>query len=128
MTVIVTGGKYAAASLSSVGTTLVTTTTSPFGVNDFGVSRLVGLWNSTGTIFKGMAWVRRRVAANQLQLQTEFFDPSTGIAVTQVAGDTAISGSITMAVTAVTGTIYLYSQFSGRGITQLSTYIRQYYL
>lgn len=90
MAITITGAKYASASVSAVGTTTVTVTTTPFLVADFTTQRLVGLWNSAGTTFKGMAWVRRRVSSSQLELVTPFFDPATGATVTQVVGDTVL--------------------------------------
>lgn len=82
----ITGGRYAAASVSSVGTTTVTVGTTPFVQADFTKQRLVGLWTS-GAVFKGMTWVRRWVSTSQIELERPFFDPATGLTVTQVVGD-----------------------------------------
>lgn len=90
MAITITGAKYASASVSAVGTTTVTVTTTPFVAADFTTQRLVGLWNSAGTTFKGMAWVRRQVSTSQLELVTPFFDPATGATVTQVVGNTVL--------------------------------------
>ena len=87
MPITITGSKYSSATLSSVGTTTITVSTTPFVLADFTSQRLVGLWNSAGTTFKAMAWVRRHVSTSQLELQTEFFDPATGLTVAQVVGD-----------------------------------------
>lgn len=90
MAITITGGKYASAAISSVGTTTLTVSSTPFVSGDFSTQRLVGLWNSSGSTFKGMAYVRRWVSASQLELQTQFFDPATGATVTQVIGDTVL--------------------------------------
>lgn len=82
----ITGGKYASASISVVGTTTCTVTTTPFVSGDFGVQRLVGLWSSA-SVFKGIAYVRRWVSTSQLQLESQFFDPVNGNIITQAAGD-----------------------------------------
>lgn len=90
MAITLTGGKYTSAAVSSVGTTTVTVGTTPFISGDFSVARRVDLYNSAGTTFKGMAFVRRWVSASQLEMETEFFDPKTGANVTQVVGDTVL--------------------------------------
>ena len=90
MPITITGAKYASASISAVGTTTVTVTTTPFVSGDFSAQRIVGLWNSAGTTFKGMAWVRRYVSTSSLELVTPFFDPATGATVSQVVGDTVL--------------------------------------
>lgn len=90
MAITITGGKYSAASVSSVGTTTVTVSTTPFVSGDFAVPRRVDLFNSAGTTFKGTAFVRQWNSTSQLQLETQFFDPKTGDAVTQVVGDTVL--------------------------------------
>lgn len=82
----ITGGRYAAASVSAVGTTTVQVSTAPFVQAGFTKQRLVGLWTSGG-VFKGMTWVRRWVSTSQLQLERPFFDPATGFAVAQSVGD-----------------------------------------
>lgn len=88
--VTITGAKYASAALSSVDTTTITVSTTPFVSGDFAVARRVDLYNSAGTTFKGMAFVRAYVSTSSLQLETEFFDPKTGSTVTQVVGDTVL--------------------------------------
>jgi len=90
MAITITGAKYVAASVSSVGTTTVTVSTTPFVSGDFAAPRRVDLYNSAGTTFKGMAFVRQWVSTSQLQLESVFFDPKTGAAVTQVVGDTVL--------------------------------------
>lgn len=87
MAITITGAKYTAASVSSVGTTTVTVSTTPFVSGDFVAARRVDLYDSSGTTFKGTAFVRSYVSTSQLQLETEFFDPKTGTTVTQVSGD-----------------------------------------
>lgn len=83
----ITGGRYAVATISTVGTTSLTVSTTPFVNGDFTAkTRLIGLWSSTN-IFKGMAWVRAWTSTSALQLQTEFFDPATGQTVSQAVGD-----------------------------------------
>jgi hypothetical protein len=86
MAFTITGAKYGAAAVISVGTTTVATATAPFVSGDFAKQRLVGLWSS-GAVFKGMAWVRRFVSTSQLELERPFFDPATGITATQAVGD-----------------------------------------
>lgn len=90
MAITITGGKYASASVSSVGTTTVTVSTTPFVSGDFAAPRRVDLYNSAGTTFKGMAFVRRFISTSQLEMETVFFDPKTGAAVAQVVGDTVL--------------------------------------
>ncbi len=92
MAITITGGKYAAATLNAVGTTTVTVSGTPFVSSDFGAGkpRVVALFNSAGTTFKGMAYVRRRTSISVLELERAFFDPATGTAVTQVSGDTLL--------------------------------------
>ena len=86
----ITGGKYAVASLSAVNTRTLAVTTTPFVSGDFLVQRIVGLWNSAGTTFKGMAYVRRFLTTSTLELNAPFFDPATGNEVAQVVGDTVL--------------------------------------
>lgn len=87
MAVNITGAKYAARFLASVGTTNVTVTQTVFVSGDFGATqRMVALHSSTGA-FKGIAWVRRWVSGTQLELENQFVDPATGLYVTQVVGD-----------------------------------------
>lgn len=92
MAITITGGKYAVASLNAVGTTTISVGTTPFVSGDFGSNkpRIVGLWNSAGTTFKGMAYVRRYLSTSSLELERAFFDPATGATVTQVSGDTIL--------------------------------------
>ena len=87
MAFAITGSKYSSTTISSVGTTLVNTAAAVFVSTDFTVTRLLGLWDSAGTTFKGMAWARRVVTTSQAELQTPFFDPATGVTATQVVGD-----------------------------------------
>ena len=87
MAITITGGKYASAAVSSVGTTTVSVSTTPFVSGDFSVARRVDLYTSAG-VFKGMAFVRAYVSTSSLQLESEFFDPKTGNTVAQVVGDT----------------------------------------
>lgn len=88
MAITITGGKYAAAYVSTVASSTVTVATTPFLSGDFLTAhRIVGLWNAAGTVFKGYAHVRAWVSTNTLQLESAFFDPATGIAATQVVGD-----------------------------------------
>lgn len=87
MAITITGGKYASAAVSSVGTTTVSVSTTPFVSTDFSVARRVDLYTSAG-VFKGMAFVRAYVSTSSLQLESEFFDPKTGATVAQVVGDT----------------------------------------
>jgi hypothetical protein len=102
MAISITGSKYGNQTLSAVGTTTVTTSVAAFVAGDFVVPRLIGLWDSTAATFKGMAWVRRFISTSQLELQSTIFDPATGLAVTQVAGDVLlVSKNFTEAV--VTG-------------------------
>ena len=87
MAVTITGAKYAARFLASVGTTSITTTQTIFASGDFGATqRMVALHSSVGA-FKGIAWVRRWVSGTQLELENQFVDPATGLYVTQVVGD-----------------------------------------
>ena len=83
----ITGSKYSSTTISSVGTTLVNTAAAVFVSGDFAITRLLGLWDSAGTTFKGLAWARRVVTTSQVELQTVFFDPATGTTATQVVGD-----------------------------------------
>lgn len=87
MAITITGGKYASAAVSSVGTTIVSVSTTPFVSADFNVARRVDLYTSAG-VFKGVAFVRAYISTSSLQLETEFFDPKTGATVAQVVGDT----------------------------------------
>lgn len=73
--------------ISVAASNTVTTDIAAFLASDFLSTRLVGLWDSTGTTFKGVAWVRRLVSASTLELQTPMFDPATGISAIQVVGD-----------------------------------------
>jgi len=86
MTITITGGKYTAAAVASVGTTSVAVTTTPFVSGDFAVQRRVDLFTSAN-VFKGMAFVRSWTNTATLQLETQFFDPKTGATVSQVVGD-----------------------------------------
>ena len=91
MAITISGGKYANNTIASVGTaTTVTASTANFVSTDFTVQRVVGMWNSAGTTFLGMAFVRAFVSTSQLQLETAFFDPATGLAVAQTAGNIII--------------------------------------
>lgn len=90
MPVNVTGGKYAVAALSAVGTQSLAVSTAPFVLADFTIQRIVGLWNSAGTTFKGFAYARKWVSTSSLELNTPFIDPATGLEVTQVVGDTVL--------------------------------------
>ena len=88
MAITITGGKYANNTIASVGTsTQVTATTANFVSTDFTVQRIVGMWNSSGTTFLGMAFVRAFVSTSVLQLETAFYDPATGATVAQTAGN-----------------------------------------
>jgi predicted secreted protein len=99
MAISITGGKYTQSTISSVGTTTVTSSTAAFVTGDFSVQRLVGLWTSS-SVFKGMSWVRRYVSNTQLELQTNFFDPATGLSVAQLVGDIMlVSKNFTESVT-----------------------------
>lgn len=87
MPVNITGAKYNARFLQSVGTTSITTTQTAFVQADFGATqRMVSLHSITGA-FKGIAWVRQWVSGTQLQLENQFVDPITGLYATQVVGD-----------------------------------------
>ena len=86
MTVTLTGSKYSGA-ITSVGTTTLNNSGASFNSADFNAQRIVGLWNSAGTTYKGVAWVRRWVSATQLELKTRFLDYQ-GNVVTQASGDT----------------------------------------
>ncbi len=92
MTITLTGGKYAAATLSAAATSTVTVGSAIFVSGDFAPTtpRVVGLWNSSATTFKGMAYVRRFVNTTQLQLEGPFYDPRTGAEVAQAVGDTLL--------------------------------------
>jgi hypothetical protein len=108
--VTITGGKYASASVSSVGTTTVTVSTTPFVSTDFAVSRRADLYDSAGTTYKGSAFVRSWVSTSQLQLETAFYDFNTGITATQVVGDTVLisknwADSVTAGITAASNFI-----------------------
>ena len=86
MTITISGGKYANNTIASVGTTTVTATTANFVSTDFSsVQRIVGMWNSAGTTFLGMAFVRSFTSTSVLQLETAFYDPATGATVAQTA-------------------------------------------
>ena len=88
MAITITGGKYAATYISSVGTTTITVASTLYTSADFLTThRIVGLWNADGTVFKGYAHVRAWISTSSLELETEFFDPATGIVATQVVGD-----------------------------------------
>lgn len=86
MAVTITGGKYASATISSVGTTTVTCTGTPFTTSDFNTARRVDLYNNAMTTLKGVAFARKANSTSVIELETEFFDPKTGSTVTQVAG------------------------------------------
>ncbi len=86
MPVAITGAKYPAASLSAVGVSTVTVSTSPFWWYDFNRTRLLGLFTAAG-VFKGLTWARSYVSTNQIQLERPFFDPCTQLNVAQVVGD-----------------------------------------
>jgi hypothetical protein len=83
----ISGSKYGTLALSSVGTTSVSISSSTFVSTDFSVTRLVGMWNSTGATFLGMSWVRAYSSATSLQLQAPFFDPATGNTIAQTSGN-----------------------------------------
>lgn len=89
MAITITGGKYASATVSSVGTTTISVTTTPFVSGDFNVARRVDLYSSGG-VFKGMAFVRSFVSTSSLQLESEFFNPKTGDTVAQTVGDAVL--------------------------------------
>jgi hypothetical protein len=82
----ITGAKYAAASISAVGTTTVQVSTAPFLSGDFARTRLLGLFTAAG-VFKGLTWARRFVSTSQIQLERPFFDPCTQLNIAQVVGD-----------------------------------------
>lgn len=83
----ITGSKYGVSTLLTAAITNVNISIAVFVGADFNQTRLVGLWDSTGATFKGLAWARRFITTTQLELQTAFFDPATGLTVTQVVGD-----------------------------------------
>jgi hypothetical protein len=117
VTFSITGSKYASTTISSVGTTLVDTAAAIFVSGDFSVTRLLGLWNSAGTTFKGMAWARRYITTSQVEIETEFFDPATGSTATQVVGDIVlVSKNFAESVTAGLAV-------SGRAVTVTDTVI-----
>ena len=74
MAVTITGAKYAVASLNAVNTTTIAVSTTPFVSGDFASQRLVALFNSGGTTFKGLAYVRRYLTTSTLELESAFFD------------------------------------------------------
>jgi hypothetical protein len=89
MAITITGSKENGA-LNAVGTTTVTVSGTPFASGTYASARRIDLYNSAGTTFKGMAFVRKWNSTSQLELETEFFDPKTGATVTQVSGDTVL--------------------------------------
>lgn len=108
MAITITGAKYTT-TVSAVGTDTVSVAAT-LSSADFTTQRIVGLWNSAGTTFKGMAWIRRWMSSSQLQLQTAFFDPATGSTVTQDVGDVVLvsknfSESVTTGLTVSGNTV-----------------------
>lgn len=90
MALTITGGKYASAILLTANVNTLEVATTPFVSTDFSIQRIVGLWNSAGTTFKGIAYIRRWLTTSTLELTKPFLDPATGLEVTQVVGDTII--------------------------------------
>jgi len=86
MPVTITGSKYSGG-LTSVATNTANNSSATFIANDFVVQRIIALWNSTGTTYKGVAWIRQWLSSTQLELETPFIDKN-GATVTQVTGDT----------------------------------------
>ena len=90
MALTITGGKYASAILLTANVNTLEVSTTPFVSTDFSIQRIVGLWDSAGTTFKGIAYIRRWLSTSTLELTKPFIDPATGVEVTQVIGDTVI--------------------------------------
>lgn len=92
MAITITGSKYGALSVSNISNVnRVVVSTAPFVTGDFTKGlvggRIVALWSNAAAAFKGVAWVRRFVAADTLELESQFIDPATGAAVAQAVGD-----------------------------------------
>lgn len=92
MPITITGSKYGSLSLSSVSDpNRVVVSTAPFLSADFPKrligGRIVALWSSAAAAFKGVAWVRRFLSSNTLELEGPFIDPASGAAVAQAVGD-----------------------------------------
>ena len=119
MALNITGGKYALATVSVVGTTTLTTSTSTFVSGDFGTTqRMVALYTSAN-VFKGITWVRRFTSTTALELENQFVDPCTGLFVTQAIGDKILvsknfveSAGTGMTVTAATRVVNTTTQLS----------------
>jgi hypothetical protein len=107
MAVTITGGKYSGA-ITSAGTLTLTNSGASFSSGDFTAQRIVGLWDSAGTTYKGVAWVRARTSDTVLELEKEFIDKD-GNTVTQVVGDTYLV-SKNYADAAATGLVVSDSQ------------------
>lgn len=87
MAVTITGSKYSG-TISSVGTiTRLVNSGASFSSGDFNAGRIIGLWNSAGTTFKGLAWIRRWISSTEIELVKAFIDKE-GNTVTQTVGDT----------------------------------------
>ena len=61
-------------------------TSGTFTSTDFDVPRIVAVYNSTGATYKGCAWVRQYLDADEIQLETPLIDKD-GSDVTPVNGD-----------------------------------------
>lgn len=92
MAITITGSKYGALAVSNISdVNRVVVSTAPFVTGDFTKGliggRIVALWSNGAAAFKGVAWVRRFVGTNTLELEAPFIDPATGATVAQVVGD-----------------------------------------
>lgn len=84
MAITITGSKYNG-TVSSYTNKRLNISGATFSDVDFEDQRIVGLW--TGGSYKGLAWVRRRISNNALEMEANFIDKD-GNEVTPASGDT----------------------------------------
>jgi hypothetical protein len=107
MTISITGSKYSG-TVSSYSNNQLTCSGVSFVSGDFNTPRIIGVWDSTGTVYKGLSWVRQYVSATVLEVELDFID-NDGLEYTPVNGDTfLVSKNFSESVTtglSVTGNI-----------------------
>jgi len=107
MTISITGSKYSG-TVNAYSNNQITCSGVSFLSGDFNTPRIIGVWDSTGTVYKGLAWVRQHVSTTVLEVELDFID-NDGLEYTPVNGDTfLVSKNFSESVTtglSVTGNI-----------------------
>jgi len=84
--VTLSGSKFSNV-VNTVGSPLQLNCASSFNASHYNTPRVIGLWDSSGNNFKGIAYVRKYSSSNQLELEGSFFDPIDGSEVFQQVND-----------------------------------------